>query len=73
MIAFFEQTYRLRDIQKGCSVVIILDERLTPHWQEYQEWDDLGHVANVMVKQGFTADHAEALNLLNSINVNGNG
>lgn len=54
-------------------MVIILDERLNTHWQESQGWNDLGHLANVMVKQGFAADHAEALSLLNSVHADGIG
>ncbi|MCU7944133.1 MAG: hypothetical protein KZQ87_15780 [Candidatus Thiodiazotropha sp. (ex Cardiolucina cf. quadrata)] len=73
IITFFGQTYRLRAIQEGCSMVIILDERLNTHWQESQGWNDLGHLANVMVKQGFAADHAEALSLLNSVHADGIG
>lgn len=73
IIAFFRQTYRLRFIQEGYGVGIILEERIDPHWKGCLVWDDLDHLANLLVKQGFTADHAEALNLLNNIHAVGNG
>ena len=40
-------------------------EALKDHgWEEVRCWDDPGHVANVMVRHGVAADHADALNML---------
>jgi hypothetical protein len=73
IIVFLGQTYRLRVAKEECELIIILEEYIKPYWQECQKWDDPGHLANMMVKQGTVADHAEALTLLNNVLTNGNG
>ncbi|MES9971413.1 MAG: hypothetical protein ABW092_15375 [Candidatus Thiodiazotropha sp.] len=73
IVTFFEQTYQLKINQEECGVVIILAKRLNPGQKECLDWDDFGHVANVMVKQGIVSDHSEALILLNSIYADGSG
>jgi KaiC/GvpD/RAD55 family RecA-like ATPase len=67
IIAVFGQAYRLRVADEEHGRFFILDALLKSHWDEWQKWDDPGHVANLMVKHCVVADHAEALHLLNCV------
>lgn len=71
--AFCGQTVQLKSYQEECGVVTILAKRFYPHQKECLGWVDLGHVANVMVKQGTVAVHSDVLILLNSIYTDGSG
>lgn len=73
IIAYIEQAYRLRGSKDKHGLIIALDVLMNSHWNELQQFHDPGHVANMIVKQGVAVDHAEALNLLNSVHANGNG
>ena len=71
IIAAFGQAYRLRVVEEEHDLFFILDAFLMSHWHEWQRWDDPGHAANLMVKHGVVADHAEALHLLNRARTDG--
>ncbi len=34
-------------------------------WQTVNQWDDPGHVANLLVKLGYESEHLSAIKLLN--------
>lgn len=41
--------------------------RVGNSWQTVQEWEDVGHVANLLVKSGYESEHLPALELLNAL------
>ncbi len=36
-------------------------------WQTIKQWNDAGHVANLLVKSGLGSEHSAAISLLNAL------
>jgi len=34
------------------------------HWETIRQWDDPGHVANLLIKAGYESEHLPAIKLL---------
>jgi hypothetical protein len=64
-ICFFEDGSKL--VKERCSDGPRFAQRalISNHWETVNEWDDTGHVANLLVKHGYESEHLPAIKLLN--------
>lgn len=64
LIAEIGHVYRLWRTNVPEGVLFVLEAHTNDGWKITQEWDDPGHVANILVKHGVAPDHAAALKML---------
>jgi len=64
IITYIGVAYRLRKKASEKGDICVLEAQYGGAWEQVREWDDPGHVANILVKYGIAADHAAALKLL---------
>ncbi len=56
--------YRLCRKSAPDGVLFTLEAQTNNEWKITKEWDDPGHVANILVKHGIASNHAAALKML---------
>ncbi len=56
--------YRLRKKTSEKGVTYVLEAEYGDTWEQLKEWDDPGHVSNVLVKYGIAIDHKTAFKML---------
>ena len=66
IIVEISYVYRLWHISTSEGLLYALEAQSNDGLKITREWDDTGHVANILVKQGVAPDHKSALELLKS-------
>ncbi len=64
-ICFFEDGSKLVKERRSDGPRFSQRALIGNRWETIKEWDDPGHVANLLVKHGYESDHLPAIQLLN--------